>query len=95
MEKAVQLLISGQVQGVSFRFYTRLKAVELGVDGWVRNLMNGQVEAWAQGEGEIVDKLVRWCHQGPSSARVDEIKVEDQPLDPGLKGFEIRGTGIW
>jgi acylphosphatase len=95
MDKAVHLIISGRVQGVSFRYYTRQKADELGVQGWVRNLMNGQVEAWAQGQAEAVDRLVNWCRQGPPSARVDEIKVEDKSLDQEIQGFEIRRTGIW
>jgi acylphosphatase len=95
MDKAVHIQISGRVQGVSFRYYTRQKATELGVDGWVRNLMNGQVEAWAQGEAEAVEALVNWCRQGPSSARVDELKLEEESLDPELEGFEIRRSGVW
>jgi acylphosphatase len=95
MEKAVHLLISGRVQGVSFRYYTRQKAAELTVDGWVRNLMNGQVEAWVQGEEGLVDKMVNWCRQGPPSARVDEIRMADESLDSELTGFEIRRTGVW
>jgi acylphosphatase len=95
MDKAAHLLITGRVQGVSFRYYTRLKAIELGVVGWVRNLMDGKVEAWVQAEAETFDKMVSWCQQGPPSARVDEVMVEDKPVDPELDGFEIRRTGIW
>lgn len=95
MDKALRLLISGRVQGVSFRYYTRQKAAEVGVHGWVRNLMNGQVEAWVQGEAQAVARMVNWCRQGPPSARVDEIKIEDEVIDPEVQGFEIRRTGIW
>jgi acylphosphatase len=95
MDKALHLLISGRVQGVSFRYYTRQKAAELGVDGWVRNLMNGKVEAWVQGEAGAVDKMVSWCRQGPPSARVDEIRAEDETVDSEIQGFEIRRSGIW
>lgn len=95
MDKAVQLLISGRVQGVSFRYYTRQKASELGVAGWVRNLMNGKVEAWVQGDEEAVERMVDWCRQGPPSARVDEINIKDETVESGLSGFEIRRTGMW
>lgn len=71
----VHLLISGRVQGVFFRASTEAVARELGLTGWVRNLADGRVEAWAEGPREALDRLVAWCHQGPPHARVEGVEV--------------------
>jgi acylphosphatase len=83
---AKRLLISGRVQGVFYRASTRDSAVGIGVGGWVRNLPDGRVEAWAQGTADQVQRLVAWCHQGPEYARVDEIEQLDVDVDPDLAG---------
>ena len=76
MEKSrVHLLIKGRVQGVAFRYATINEANALGVSGWVRNLRNGDVECEAEGDRELLEKLVKWCHDGPPHARVDEVSV--------------------
>ena len=72
------LFVSGLVQGVFFRDSTRLKAEELGVTGWVRNLSDGRVEIMAEGEKEKVEELVEWVKKGSSAARVDNLDVEWQ-----------------
>jgi acylphosphatase len=87
----VRLNISGRVQGVSFRYYTRKTALEHQVNGWVRNCPNGSVEAVLQGEEEAVGKVIRWCHEGPSAARVDLVKVTVPELIETHEGFTIRG----
>ena len=61
--------IEGLVQGVNYRYSTRQKAQELGVNGWVRNLADGSVECLLVGERDKVEALIRWCHQGPPGAR--------------------------
>ena len=67
------VLVSGRVQGVGFRWYAREKAEELGLAGWVRNLPDGRVEAWLEGEEEAVTAMLarhrRTRHQGPAAAR--------------------------
>jgi acylphosphatase len=81
--------VTGRVQGVGFRYSTRSRAESLGVSGWVRNRLDGDVEAVFEGPRERVELLVRWCRQGPSGAYVDEIHVEW--LEPeGEEGFAIR-----
>jgi len=83
------VFVSGRVQGVYYRATTRDTAGERGVDGWVRNLEDGRVEAVFEGEEDAVESMVEWCHTGSSSARVDDVDVEYG--DPtGLEGFEIR-----
>src|SRR5689334_6408049 len=62
--RRVHVLVSGRVQGVSFRDATRNKAEELDLRGWVRNLVDGRVEALFQGPPEVVEQALTWCHEG-------------------------------
>ncbi|MDR5673780.1 Acylphosphatase [Halalkaliarchaeum sp. AArc-CO] len=81
--------VSGNVQGVFYRANTRDTARELGVDGWVRNLEDGRVEAVFEGSEPAVEQLVDWCHEGSPAADVSNVDVEyEQPT--GLDGFEVR-----
>jgi len=86
--RRVRLRIQGRVQGVFFRESARREAERLGVAGWVRNLPDGDVEAAAEGETAAVERLVLWCHQGPSAARVDSVSVEEEPPE-GEHGFKV------
>lgn len=70
-----RITVSGLVQGVFFRGNTVEQAVSLNLTGWVRNLENGDVEIVAEGEKEKIDKLIGWCHAGPSMARIDSVTV--------------------
>jgi acylphosphatase len=80
------------VQGVGFRYATADEARTGGVAGWVRNLDSGRVEAVFEGEPSAVEKLVRWCQEGPPGAYVREVKVSwDEPLEH-LSRFDIRPT---
>jgi acylphosphatase len=84
-----RLLISGQVQGVSFRHYCRRMAVEQGVHGWVRNLPDGRVEAVLEGPAAGVERVLEWTRHGPPWATVADVAV--QPEEPeGLDSFTIR-----
>jgi acylphosphatase len=69
------VLISGRVQGVNFRAYTRDRAREARVEGWVRNLSDGRVEAVFEGPRPAVQKLVSWCYSGPTHAQVEKVEV--------------------
>jgi acylphosphatase len=83
------VFVSGRVQGVFYRATTQEQAQERGVDGWVRNLDDGRVEAVFEGPEDAVDGMVEWCHEGSSRARVDDVEAEyGEP--GGLHGFEIR-----
>jgi len=72
--KEKHFLISGRVQGVGFRHFTTVKARNLGLKGWVKNLPDGRVEAVIQGEAEKINKMADLLRQGPPSASVREIK---------------------
>jgi len=67
--------VSGTVQGVYFRATTRHEARERGVDGWVRNLEDGRVEAVFEGPADAVEGMVEFCHEGSSAARVEDVEV--------------------
>ena len=71
----VHIYVSGIVQGVFFRKNTRKMALQLGVTGWVRNLLDGRVEAIIEGEKEQVEKLIQWCKEGPPRAKVTSFDV--------------------
>ncbi len=91
-EVRAHLHVRGRVQGVSFRYYTRQQALARGVKGWVRNLWDGRVEAVFQGDGERVKQVIAWCKHGPTSARVDEIRMDWETPQEACTGFEIRPT---
>lgn len=83
-----RVLISGRVQGVSFRDACQRVAAEQGVAGWVRNLGDGRVEAVFEGTAEQVDRMMQWVHDGPRLAEVDDIAVQAEPAQ-GLTGFVV------
>jgi acylphosphatase len=86
--KRVRVVVSGDVQGVGFRWYCREQATHEGVAGSVRNLPDGRVEAIFEGDSASVDAMVEWSRQGPRWARVDQLEVdEEQPV--GEAGFRI------
>lgn len=86
---ARHLRITGHVQGVAYRAWTRGRAEVLGVSGWVRNEEVGSVEAHLEGPEAAVEHLVTECWSGPGPAEVRD--VQSSPTDPeGLSGFEIR-----
>ena len=87
---ARRYVISGQVQGVGFRFFTEDAARREGLSGFVRNLDNGRVEAIAEGDAEAVARFERTLWAGPPLARVDDVAAEDYPPQGLEAGFEIR-----
>lgn len=85
----MHVYVSGHVQGVFYRASTREKANELGVDGWVKNLADGRVEAVFEGPKTAVDSMVEWCKTGSRAANVEAIeRTAEEPT--GIEGFEIR-----
>lgn len=88
------VLIHGRVQGVSFRAWTQHQAELHGLKGWVRNRRDGTVEAVFSGPGNLVEVMLKACHQGPAGSRVEKVEILDRG-DPALDTsdrFEIRRT---
>ena len=83
------VFVSGTVQGVYYRASTRDAARERDVDGWVRNLDDGRVEAVFEGEESAVEELVEWCHTGSSAASVEDVEVSYEEPE-GESGFEVK-----
>jgi len=91
-----RVLISGMVQGVNFRAYTRAAARQTGVTGWVRNLPDGRVEAVFEGEPDKVNQMVGWCRKGPSYSRVADVDVHEETPTGEFADFGITySRGDW
>jgi acylphosphatase len=88
MTQAVDVTVTGLVQGVFFRAEAQRQAQRLGVAGWVRNEPDGSVAARFEGEPDAVDAMVAWCREGPRHARVDGVDVR-RGKPTGVRGFEV------
>lgn len=86
------LIIEGRVQGVGYRANTRRMANKLNIRGWVRNLRNGDVEVLVEGPEVEVQKLIVWCHRGPTSAYVSKVKVEKSEANGEFEAFSTKST---
>ena len=89
-KSAVRVIVSGLVQGVGFRYFVHREAAKLGVDGYVRNLAGGQVEAVFCGEKGLIDELVKAVRIGPRHAAVSDVHLEEIPPPAHLTGFTIQ-----
>ena len=87
--KKKHIIISGKVQGVGFRYWLYQKANEKKVFGWVKNNINGKVEAVLIGDERDVDYIVKLCMKGPSFSKVTNIKIRDFQQKYLKKSFNI------
>jgi len=86
---SAHIFVCGKVQGVFYRSQAAQTARQLGLTGWVQNLADRRVEAVVEGPQDAVEAMIRWCHQGSTTAKVTNVEVEYiQPQ--ALEGFEIR-----
>ena len=85
-EKSVRVVIEGRVQGVFFRAWTVQEAKEKNLRGWVRNRLDGAVEAVFSGAEADVDDMIEACRQGPPAARIDTI-TQSPAEPPDTDGF--------
>lgn len=76
-QRAVRARISGKVQGVSYRIWTRGEAVRLGLTGWVRNERDGSVAALIAGDDDAVAAMIDRLWQGPRGAMVSNVEVAE------------------
>ena len=86
---ARHISVSGRVQGVFFRAWTRERAEALGVTGWIRNCPDGHVEAHVEGDEAAVEQMLGLLRRGPPSAQVEQLRTWDvEPCE--FDGFEVR-----
>lgn len=83
------MLVTGRVQGVGFRWSTRLAAESFGVAGWVRNLPDGRVEAWIEGPPGPLGEMLTWLEHVPRPARVEALEAVPREAE-GYVGFRVR-----
>ena len=86
--RAVNIKVTGKVQGVFFRESAKDVADELNLNGFARNESDGSVYTEVEGEETALEKFAAWCHEGPEHAKPEEIKVTRQPLSD-FQGFRI------
>ena len=89
MAIARRVIVTGQVQRVFFRAWTQQQAQQIGVNGWVRNCVDGSVEAHLEGSESAVMDLIEKMRRGPSEANVEDVDVKDTRRD-GFSRFEVR-----
>lgn len=85
--RTVHAVVKGRVQGVWFRGWTVDQAIARGLSGWVRNRMDGTVEALIHGPAAQVNGMLEALWQGPPSARVDDVAFRETDETPGFSGF--------
>lgn len=85
----VHVWVSGIVQGVFYRASTAEVARSAGLNGWVRNLPDGRVEAVLEGPRDAVEHVLEWMRSGPPRAVVEDVDAVEEPVE-GLNGFAIR-----
>lgn len=88
--KQYHLIVSGRVQGVSYRISAWEKAQQLNLAGWVRNLSDGRVEIMIEGEAAMLDQMTVWAGQGPRFANVTNVDVSENAASGEFSDFEIR-----
>lgn len=93
MSLQARLTITGRVQGVGYRDWVIATGQRLGLSGWVRNRIDGSVEALIAGDETAVGTMVEACRRGPVLARVDAVDVEPVDLDILPEGFKQLPTG--
>jgi len=87
--KRVHVFVSGKVQGVFYRAFTRDRARALGLTGWVRNLDDGRVEAVFEGEEEKIESMLAILKKGPQHAVIKNLEVKEEEYKQEFKSFSV------
>ena len=88
MKKAVRLYITGTVQGIFFRQFVKDNAERYNLRGFVRNLEDGRIEIFTEGDIENVDKMIEVCQKGPKHSQIKKVDVKDEKIQD-FKEFKI------
>ncbi|KAF2711813.1 Acylphosphatase [Pleomassaria siparia CBS 279.74] len=85
--KRISYTVKGEVQGVSFRYYTCKEARKVGVTGFVTNASDGTVQGEAQGDENAIEDFLHYLHKGPSAASVTGVEQSDMATKADENGF--------
>jgi len=88
MKKSVRLYITGTVQGVFFRAFVKENAERLNVKGFVRNLEDGRIEIFIEGDSEKVNKMIEFCKKGPRHSQIRNVQEKRERFQD-FKTFKI------
>lgn len=88
MKKSVRLYIDGIVQGVFFRLFVKKNAEILDVKGFVRNLEDGRIEAFLEGDADNVNKMIELCKKGPKHSQIKKMEIKPETFQ-GFKTFKV------
>ena len=89
MKIAFNIIIKGRVQGVGYRYFAQRYADQLALSGYVRNLYNGDVEIFVEGEKEIINQYIEILRKGPGFAFIEELELKEQPYEKKYSRFSI------
>jgi acylphosphatase len=89
-KKTVFIAVTGRVQGVGFRYFTRSKAEETGITGWVKNTVAGEIEIEASGDPQNLHAFIDWIKTGPARAVIKTVSVAEIPDNRAFTNFTIR-----
>jgi len=87
--KGLRLIVNGVVQGVGFRWFVERTAKKYGLSGWVKNLYDGSVETYAEGDDSLLREFINDVKIGPAGSRVSGVKVEWSEFTGNFKDFRI------
>lgn len=86
----LHLIVTGDVQGVGYRYFAQMKATQFGITGWVKNREDGSVEMEVVGEQASVDQFIRVLQEGNPFSKVSSIEVETLDATPNFHSFKIK-----
>ena len=93
--KRYHVIVEGRVQGVGFRAFAQSHAIQENLTGSVRNMENGMVELYVQGEPAAIDRFLDAIRSGTRWIRVDDLTVKEVPVDPAEKKFRTSYSYGW
>jgi acylphosphatase len=94
MIKNFKILVSGRVQGVGYRNFTKKSAEDLGLSGWVRNLDDGRVEVLVTGEENQIERFLEQLKRGPLMAKVTDLRTQPVELNIAPTSFTVLLDGV-
>lgn len=86
----LHIIVSGEVQGVGYRYYTQMKAIQFGITGWVKNLQEGGVEILASGGKDNLERFIDEVRRGNPFSTVDHIEVNETEKTETYRSFAIK-----